>query len=246
MQSVNQCVLITGASSGIGAVLATNLVAEGYRVIGTARSSDRLNELADKLGSAFLPLELDLNNPDIASMLTRALPDSWQQIDVLINNAGHDVGGRKPFAEGKLEHWLDIIETNLKGLLAVTYAVLPGMLQRDHGHIVNIGSTSGLEPVATTAVYSASKHGVNGFSESLRKELEQTGVRVSQILPGMVRTGFAAARFGDRQRAEQFYDDFGKWLEPEDVAGAVIYALKQPAHVVISQLVIVPKPITAK
>jgi len=242
MQTETQCILITGASSGIGAALATQLVAEGYRVIGAARSAERLKDLSAALGEAFLPLVLDVSRPDVASILHNELPVHWQQIDVLINNAGHDVGGRKPFAEGELEQWLDIIDTNLKGLLRVTYAVLPGMLQRDQGHIVNIGSTSGLESVATTAVYSSSKHGVNGFSESLRKELEDTGIRVSQILPGMVRTGFAAARFGDQNRAQKFYDDFGKWLAPEDVASAVVYALKQPAHVVISQLVIVPKP----
>ncbi len=243
MQPKNQCALVTGASSGIGASLARLLANKGYRVIGTARRRERLDDLAMELGDQFHALELDLNAQSSVDAITKELPSSWKHIDVLINNAGHDIGGRQPFQDGDCEQWLDIIETNVNGLIRITYALLPGMLERNRGHIVNIGSTSGIEPVPTTAVYSASKHAVNGFSESLRKELESTGVRVSQVLPGMVRTGFAEARFGDKNRAKKFYDDFGKWLHPEDIANSVLYVISQPQHVVVSQLVVVPKPI---
>ncbi len=242
MQNTNSCALVTGASSGIGKALARQMATQGYRVIGTARNLDRLSDLTEELAEQFLARSLDLNDPASIEAMFADLPSTWHSIDVLINNAGHDVGGRQPFADGDCQQWLDIIETNISGLIRITHSVLPHMLKRDHGHIVNIGSTSGLEPVPTTAVYSASKHAVNGFSESLRKELESTGIRVSQILPGMVRTGFATARFGNEKKAEKFYDDFGKWLNPEDVANAVMYVLSQPQHVVVSQLVVVPKP----
>lgn len=243
MQTTNQCAFVTGASSGIGESLARQLTNNGYKVIGTTRKRERLDDLAAELGERFLAIELDLNDQSSVDRVISDLPSSWKQVDVLVNNAGHDVGGRQPFQDGDCERWLDIIETNVNGLIRITYALLPDMLKRNRGHIVNIGSTSGIEPVPTTAVYSASKHAVNGLSESLRKELESTGVRVSQVLPGMVRTGFAEARFGDQNKADKFYDDFGKWLNPEDVANAVLYVISQPQHVVVSQLVVVPKPI---
>ena len=243
MQSTNPCALITGASSGIGRSLARLMVHQGYSVIGTTRNIDRLGDLKAELHTQFLAAELDLNDQNSVDTFVKGLNPPWNRIDVLVNNAGHDVGGRQPFSEGTCQNWLDIIETNVNGLIRITYALLPGMLARDRGHIVNIGSTSGLEPVPTTTVYSASKHAVNGFSESLRKELESTGIKVSQILPGMVRTGFAEARFDDKERGDRFYDDFGKWLNPEDVADTVMYALSVPEHVVVSQLVVVPKPV---
>ncbi|MEJ2176837.1 MAG: SDR family NAD(P)-dependent oxidoreductase [Gammaproteobacteria bacterium] len=243
MQTTNQIAFVTGASSGIGESLARQLVNNGYRVIGTARKLERLDGLTRELGERFFALELDLNDQSSVDRVASDLPSSWKQVDVLVNNAGHDVGGRRPFQDGDCVQWLDIIETNVNGLIRITYALLPDMLKRNRGHIVNIGSTSGIEPVPTTAVYSASKHAVNGLSESLRKELESTGVRVSQVLPGMVRTGFAEARFGDQDTADKFYDDFGKWLNPDDVANAILYIISQPQHVVVSQLVVVPKPI---
>ena len=235
--------LITGASSGIGKSLTRNLIRDGYRVIGTARNITRLDELHSQFNDQFLPIELDVDQDISVDSLLERLPEDWREIRVLVNNAGHDVGGRKAFSDGNKQHWLDIIETNVRGLIRTTYAVLPDMVKRDRGHIINLGSIAGLMPVPTTAVYSSSKHAVDGFSESLRLELAETGVRVSQILPGLVKTGFASARFGDSQKADKFYDDFGMWLEPEDVAEAICYALKQPEHVVISQLVIVPKKV---
>jgi 3-hydroxy acid dehydrogenase / malonic semialdehyde reductase len=243
MQVNDSCALITGASSGIGATLADLMIEQGYRVIGTARDISRLDHLRQAHGDRFHAVAMDVNQSQSVNNLIDALPDNWRNIDVLVNNAGHDVGGRVRFSEGNLEQWLDIIETNVRGLMRTTYALLPGMLERNCGHIVNIGSVAGVESAPTVAAYSSSKHAVNGFSESLRKELEKTAVRVSQILPGMVRTGFAGARFGDSEKGQQFYDDFGMWLNPEDIANAVMYVLEQPANVVVSQLVILPKPL---
>ena len=236
--------LITGASSGIGKSLSQRLIKNGHRVIGTARHANRLCELQNELGDKFLSIDLNVDQDASVDTLLERLPENWRQINILVNNAGHDVGGRKNFADGNKKHWLDIIETNVRGLIRSTYAILPGMLERDTGHIINLGSIGGLMPVPTTAVYSSSKHAVDGFSESLRLELADTGVRVSQILPGLVKTGFASARFGDDSKADKFYKDFGMWLEPEDVAEAIIYALNQPEHVVISQLVIVQKKVS--
>ena len=236
-------ILVTGASSGIGHSVATKLLEQGHRVIGTSRNKLRLKSLKIPYPDHFYALNLDATDPESGNTIVSRLPADWQEIDVLVNNAGSDIGGRKDFDAGDPENWVNTVNTNVNGVLRVTYAVLSGMRSRNRGVIVNIGSTSGLDPVPTTAAYSASKHAVNGFSESIRKELEHTGVRVMQVLPGMVRTEFAANRFGDVNRGEAFYDDFGKWLSASDVADCVLYCIDLPAHVEIPQLVVVPKPV---
>ena len=239
----SQIALVTGASSGIGEATVKLMLEKGYRVIGTSRNPDRLDPLVRHAPDNFLGLELDVSDGDSAASLVRRIPSAWRAVDILVNNAGSDVGGRRNFQEGEIGDWINTLETNINGLIRVTYSLLPGMLQRNSGDIVNVGSTSGMEPVPTTAVYSASKHAVNGFSESLRKEVEETGVRVMQVLPGMVRTGFAAARYDDAEKGERFYDDFGKWMYPEDIANGIMFAIEQPRHVIVSQMVMVPKPI---
>ena len=211
-------------------------------MIGTSRNISGLNALSNDYPDKFYALELDVDDETSVSTMFDRLPESWSVIDILINNAGSDVGGRKRFDQGDQRDWISTINTNVNGVIRVTYVILQGMVERNTGDIVNIGSTSGLEPVPTTTAYSASKHALNGFSESLRKEHENTGIRVMQVLPGMVRTKFAANRFGSEQQGEDFYDDFGKWLYPEDIANTVLFALQQPRHVVISQLVVIPKP----
>ena len=232
--------LVTGASSGIGESIATILLNNDYRVICASRSGDKLAALSDSLGSGAHPLELDVTDASsVESLLTR-LPEDWRSIEVLVNNAGHDEGGRHRFDEGSVAQWASIIETNVIGLIRTTHAVIPGMIERDHGHIVNIGSTAGISPYATGTIYSGSKHAVHGFSESLRLDFAGTGIRVTEILPGMVRTNFALNRWGDPARAKRFYDDFGVCLTPQDIARTVLFALEQPPHVVISQLVVVP------
>ncbi len=232
--------LVTGASSGIGESIATVLANSGCRVICAGRRTDKLEDLGQKLGSAARVLELDVTDASSVQSLTSRLPEDWRSIDILVNNAGHDEGGRRRFDEGSAAQWASIIETNVNGLIRTTHAVIAGMIERDHGHVVNIGSIAGISPYATGTIYSASKHAVHGFSESLRLDFAGTGIRVTEILPGLVRTNFALNRWGDRARADAFYDDLGECLTPEDVARTVLFALRQPSHVVISQLVVVP------
>ncbi len=231
---------VTGASSGIGEAIASTLANNDYRVICAGRRMDKLAELSSRLGSSTHPLELDVTDASSVESLSSRLPEDWQSIDILINNAGHDEGGRRRFDEGSAAEWANIIETNVIGLIRTTHAVIPAMIARDHGHIVNIGSIAGLSPYATGTIYSGSKHAVHGFSESLRLDFAGSGIRVTEILPGLVRTDFALTRWRDQARADSFYDDFGTCLSPQDIARTVLFALQQPAHVVISQLVVVP------
>ena len=232
--------LVTGATSGIGESIATTLVENGCRVVCAARRADKLAQLGEALGPAAHALELDVTDALSVESLYSRLPEDWRDIDILVNNAGHDEGGRRRFDEGEVVQWASIIETNVIGLIRTTHAVISGMIARDHGHIVNIGSVAGLSAYATGTLYAASKHAVHGFSESLRLDFAGTGIRVTEILPGLVRTNFALNRWGDQERADSFYDDFGVCLTPEDIAGTVLFALQQPPHVVISQLVVVP------
>jgi 3-hydroxy acid dehydrogenase/malonic semialdehyde reductase len=232
--------LVTGASSGIGAALAEQLVAKGCRVIAAARRMDRLAALADRLGARCHPVALDVaDDASVASLLQR-LPAEWRGIDILVNNAAHDVGGKVAFGEGAVADWLAIIETNVAGMLRATRAVVPGMMERGGGQIVNIGSTSGIAAIPNDAAYIASKHAVNGFSKALR--LDYLGrIRIIEILPGIVRTGFAEARWrGDGKKATAFYDAVPVCLMPEDVANCAVFALGQPENVTIAELLVLP------
>lgn len=232
--------LVTGAGSGIGRSIALALADKGCRVILAGRRLERVRDVARIIGANAFAVVLDVaDRASVASLFERLSPD-WHEVDVLVNNAGHDVGGRRRFDQGSIEEWSRIIETNVVGLVQVTRLLIDGMLARRRGHIVNIGSTAGLQPYATGTLYASSKHAVHGFSESLRLDYAGSGVRVTEILPGMVRTEFATTRWGDAEKATQFYDDFGQCLTPDDVARSVMFALEQPAHVVISQLVVVP------
>jgi len=232
--------LVTGASSGIGAAVATALAQRGMRVVCAARDHQRLTEVVEGLGGQGLGIEADVTDLAAVKSLVDRLPRDWQEIDVLVNAAGHDAGGRKPFHECDEHQMAEIIEANVIGLMWVTRRVIDGMRARGRGHIVNIGSITGLRPYPTGTIYTASKHAVHGFSEALRLDYRETGIRVTEILPGMVRTGFATARLGDAEAAARFYDEFGVCLEAADIARTVIFALEQPAHVVISQLVVMP------
>jgi 3-hydroxy acid dehydrogenase / malonic semialdehyde reductase len=232
--------LVTGAGSGIGAATARALAEGGYRVVCAGRRRGPLEALVSELDGRGHALELDVTDPASVDGLLDRLPAPWRSVRVLVNNAGHDVGGRRPFHEGSPEQWAAIIETNVTGLVRVTRRLIDGMRERDDGHVVNLGSVAGLRPYATGSLYAASKHAVHGFSESLRLDYRDTGIRVTEILPGLVRTNFAAARSGDPEQARRFYEDFGTCLEPEDIARTVVFAVEQPRHVVISQLVVVP------
>ena len=230
--------LVTGAGSGIGESTARRLAEAGCSVICAGRRLPLVESVAAPLGGH--ALQLDVTDPESVESLQDRLPEALRNIDVLVNNAGHDAGGRRRFDEGDAAEWAKIIDTNVTGLIRITRQVIPGMIARDHGHVVNIGSISGYIPYATGTIYAASKHAVHGFSESLRLDFAGTGVRVSEILPGMVRTEFALNRWQDPGTAEQFYQDYGTCLDPDDIACTVLFALQQPPHVVISQLVVWP------
>jgi len=233
--------LVTGASSGIGYAIATALVGRGMHVIATGRDQDRLQAVCDELGGLVFPLVLDVSDGQTVAALPGSLPAELRQIDVLINNAGHDVGGRRAFQDGEAEEWEAIIETNVNGLMRVTRAVAPGMLTRGYGHIINLGSVSGLFTYAGGAAYNASKFAVHGFTEALRKDFAAADIRVTEILPGLVRTNFATNRLkGDKDAAGEFYDRFAGCLYPEDIAASVVFVLEQPSHVNITQLVVEP------
>ena len=233
--------LVTGASAGIGEQTARLLIDAGCRVVCAARRMARLEQLVQRLGERAIALQLDVNSNTSVDSLYERLPQAWHDMDILVNNAGHDVGGRRLFHEGGSDQWIEIVNTNVSGMLRVTRKVIDGMLARDFGHIVNIGSIAGILPYATGSVYAATKHAVHGFSQALRLDYADTGIRVSEIMPGMVRTEFAATRLGgDTAKGAAFYDSHGVCLRPEDVARSVLFALQQPPQVVISQLVVMP------
>jgi NADP-dependent 3-hydroxy acid dehydrogenase YdfG len=234
--------LVTGASGGIGAATAEALVDAGFQVVAAGRQVDRLADLADRVGPAMHPLRLDVDDEDSVLSITERLEPGLRLVDVLINNAGHDVGGRRRFDDGTMAEWRAILETNVLGLMRVTHAILPGMLKRGRGHIVNVGSVVGRHGYAGGTAYAASKFAVRGFTASLAKDCRGTGVRVSEVAPGMVRTGFAEARWkGDAERAKAFYDGAKDGaLAPGDIARAIVFVVTQPRGVTISEMVVEP------
>jgi NADP-dependent 3-hydroxy acid dehydrogenase YdfG len=232
--------LVSGASGGIGAAICRLLIENGYHVVAAARNESSLQELAKDLGDGLYPLVLDVTDAAAVADLPEILPGDFSDVSVLINNAGHDIGGRRSFEEGSADQWCDIIETNVQGTIRLTRALIDGMLARGSGQVVNMGSIVGLIPQATMTAYVSSKYAVHGLSETLRLDYAGRGIRVTEIMPGLVRTGFAQQRLGDAQAAEQYYDSCEQCLQPEDVAQTVLYALQQPKHVEIAQLVILP------
>lgn len=233
--------LVTGASSGIGRAVARDLLARGLKVVCAGRHRAVLEEAFAADGDDAFALELDVRDTGRVAERLAALPPEFAAIDILVANAGSDVGGRRRFDEGAMADWAGTIETNVTGLMATCHATIPGMLGRGRGHVVTIGSVSGLSTYAHGAAYAASKYAVRAFTECLRKDYKRDPIRITEILPGLVRTGFAQARnHGDAAKAEAFYDSFPAWLEPEDIAAAVAYALGAPGHVNIAQVVVTP------
>jgi 3-hydroxy acid dehydrogenase/malonic semialdehyde reductase len=233
--------LVTGASSGIGAAVARELARAGWRMICAARRADRLAELVAELGSQTVAVQLDVTDKISVKTLLERLPGGWRNIDVLVNSAGHDVGGRRRFDEGSMDEWSATIETNTIGTMRVTHLIVPGMIEQGRGHIVNIGSIFGLEAHAGSVAYATSKFAVNGFSKVILDDYRGKGVRVTQILPGVTQTEFSDTRWhGDKAKVDEFYGRFPVVLEAEDVARSVRFAIEQPPHVTISDLVIVP------
>ncbi len=236
-------VLVTGASSGIGQAIATQLAEQGCQVVLAARRADRIAALAAKIGPTALAWPIDLRDSAAIERLPGDLPEPFRTIDILVNNAGSDVGGRLPFIDRPASAWDGMIDTNLRAVFGMTRAVLPGMIQRKRGDIVNIGSISGIRSYANVTAYGATKAAIHMFSENLRSELEGSGVRVLEMLPGPVRTEFMEVRFGgDRDRIERYWKELSESapLEAEDISRCVLFALSQPPHVTLSQMVIMP------
>lgn len=233
--------LITGASSGIGAATARHLAERGVRVIGTGRNRNKLEELAADLGDSGLMIEMDVRDEaGVAAALT-GLPAHWRDIDVLVNNAGHDVGGWQAFQDLDRGESDDVIDTNVIGLIRMTSHIVPGMIARNRGHIVNIGSISSFTPYPKSAVYCASKFAVDGFTQSLRLDMADTAIRITQIDPGVVLTGFQLSRYkADKAAADAFVDSYPVGLTPDDVARSICFALEQPAGVMIDRIVLEP------
>jgi NADP-dependent 3-hydroxy acid dehydrogenase YdfG len=233
-------VCITGASAGIGAASADAFAKSGCRLILAARRLDRLKEMQPALKSAGAPdvhaIALDVQDREAVRSAIENLPEPWQAIDVLVNNAGLS-RGLDTFQEGRLQDWEEMIDTNVKGLLYVTRAILPGMIRRGRGHVVNIGSTAGHITYPRGAVYCATKAAEKSITEGLRQDVLGTPVRVTTVDPGMVETEFSKVRFrGDEARAAKVYQGVTP-LQPADVADAVLWAASRPAHVSIAQIV---------
>jgi 3-hydroxy acid dehydrogenase / malonic semialdehyde reductase len=232
---------ITGASAGIGLATARAFAAQGARLLLAARRQERLeSERASFSGAAGVHiLQLDVTDHAAVERAIGGLPQEWQGIDILVNNAGLSRGLDKVY-EGKRQDWEEMIDTNVKGLLYVTRAVVPGMVSRGRGHIVNLGSTAGRMTYPNGAVYCATKAAERSITEGLREDLLGTPLRVTTIDPGMVETEFSEVRFrGDKARAAKVYENVTP-LTPEDVADAIVYAVTRPAHVNISEVLLTP------
>ncbi|HEX3611072.1 MAG TPA: SDR family NAD(P)-dependent oxidoreductase [Sporichthyaceae bacterium] len=233
-------VFISGASAGFGVTVAERFAAVGDRVVIAARRADRLTALAERLGSNALPLVLDVSDRDAVQRVVVGLPAAFAEIDVLVNNAGL-AAGLEPAQDADLDDWDRMVDTNCKGLMYLTRAVLPSMVARGRGHVINIGSIAATHPYPGGNVYGATKAFVHQFSRNLRTDLHGTGVRVTCIEPGMVGgTEFSAVRFGGSvERAAAVYAGTTP-LTAVDVAEAVVWASDQPPHVNINLIELMP------
>ncbi|OGU69942.1 MAG: NAD(P)-dependent oxidoreductase [Stygiobacter sp. RIFOXYC12_FULL_38_8] len=231
-------VFITGASSGIGKSCAYAFAAKGANLVISARREKIVEEVAkdirEKFGVKVYTIKLDVRNREEITKAVSALPDEWKGIDILINNAGLARGMDK-FYDDDPNGWDEMIDTNVKGLLFVTHAILPGMIERKFGHIINIGSIAGREAYPKGAVYCATKHAVDAITRSLRMDTIDKNILVSTIDAGMVETNFSNIRFGDPEKAKNVY----KGLTPltgDDIADAVVFCASRPAHVNIAEI----------
>jgi 3-hydroxy acid dehydrogenase/malonic semialdehyde reductase len=233
-------ILVTGATAGFGAAMARRFVRDGHRVIAAARRTDRLDALHGELGAALLPLALDVTDAAAVAALPASLPDAWRAVDVLVNNAGL-ARGLDPAQKAKIADWDQMIAVNVSGLAHMTHALLPGMVDRNRGHVINISSTAAVYPYPGGHVYGASKAFVTQFSLNLRADLVGTGVRVTDIEPGLVGgTEFSVNRFGgDTARAGAVYAGTVP-LTADDIAEAAAWVVALPPHMNINRLEIMP------
>ena len=236
-------VLVTGASSGIGRSCAVKFAEAGARIILAARRTDRTKILADDLKRSYktdcLSVGLDVRDRNAVVRTFAGLPNEWKTIDVLVNNAGLSRGLDK-IHEGKADDWDEMVDTNIKGLLYVSKEVIPGMVQRGKGTIINIGSIAGHEVYPRGNVYAATKHAVDALTKGMRLDLVDTPVRVCTVDPGLVETEFSLVRFrGDAEKAKTAYQSL-KPLSPDDVADAVVFCATRPPHVQLAEIIILP------
>ena len=239
MSTVPEVVFVTGASSGFGEAIARRFAKAGAKVIATARRKDRLDALAKELGDSVLPLALDVADREEIARVVAALPPAFAAVDLLVNNAGLALG-LEPAPAASLDDWETMIDTNCKGLVFVTRALLPGMVARKRGHVVNLGSVAGTHPYPGGNVYGATKAFVHQFSLNLRSDVQGTGLRVTCIEPGMSATEFSTVRFGgDAEKAANVYKGMTP-LGPDDIAEAVAWVATLPAHVNINTVEMMP------
>ncbi|HWG19242.1 MAG TPA: SDR family NAD(P)-dependent oxidoreductase [Terracidiphilus sp.] len=236
-------VFITGASAGIGAATAFAFAAEGARLLLAARRAGKLAEVASQAlargAESVHSIDLDVRDHRAVQNAIDSLPDEWAQIDILVNNAGLSRGLDKLYM-GRIEDWEEMIDTNVKGMLYVTRSVVPGMVVRGRGHVINLGSTAGEITYPNGAVYCATKSAERSINDGLRQDLLGTPVRVTSVDPGMVETDFSLVRFhGDQERAAKVYKGV-KPLTAEDIAEVIVWAAGRPAHVNIARVVLTP------
>ena len=237
---MGKTILITGATSGIGQACARKFAENGDRLILTGRNEQRLAEIKKELtekGTDVLTLAFDVRDREKAEKYIAELPAEWQTIDVLVNNAGLALG-LEPEYEGNLDDWETMIDTNIKGLLTMTRLIVPGMIERNSGHIINVGSVAGDAAYAGGNVYCATKAAVKALSDGLRIDVANTAVRVTNLKPGLVETNFSNIRFyGDTDRAANVYKGI-KPLTGDDIADVAVFAANAPAHVQIAEVLI--------
>jgi NADP-dependent 3-hydroxy acid dehydrogenase YdfG len=238
---MQKTILVTGATSGFGKAIAEKFASEKWNCIITGRRKEKLDELATSLHNAYgikvLPLVFDVQNKEAVFNHLGNLPAEWQSIDVLVNNAGLALG-RDSFESANLNDWETMIDTNVKGVMYVTKAVLPYLTERKKGHIINIGSTAGKEVYKDGNAYCASKHAVDALSKAMRMDLLPYQIKVTVIHPGAAETEFSLVRFkGDENKAELVYDGY-KALQANDIADIAYYTATLPAHVCINDLVV--------
>jgi 3-hydroxy acid dehydrogenase / malonic semialdehyde reductase len=232
-------VFVTGASSGFGAAVARRFAADGARVIAAARRTDRLQDLKDEFGGQILPMQLDVRDRAGVAAHVARLPEEFKAIDLLVNNAGLALG-LNPAQDADLDDWDQMIDTNCKGLVYCTRAVLPGLVARGRGHVINLGSVAGSYPYPGGNVYGGTKAFVHQFSLNLRSDLHGTGVRVTCVEPGMADTEFSLTRFsGDKAKADAVYAGMQP-LTPDDVAESIHWAATLPEHVNINTIELMP------
>ncbi len=237
----NKTVLITGATSGIGLSTAKVFAKEGYRLVLCGRRQERLDTLKDDLGkqTEVYTLNFDVRDKEKVFDAISGLPAPFSTIDILINNAGN-AHGLDPIDTGSVDDWEAMLDINVKGLLYVSKAVLPQMVERKSGHIINIGSTAGKEVYPKGNVYCASKHAVDAINQGMRLDLNDYGIRVGAVNPGLVETEFSQVRFkGDTDRADTVYKGYQP-LRPEDIADIILFVVTRPFHVNIADLVVMP------